>query len=198
MFAMYVSSKNNLSFYFYSYYMKFIHIDNSKSDIEVFNKYVAEGKHVFVLIFMVGCGPCMQTIPKWKQLENDLKKKYAHDDNVVIADINKEMSSFIKHIGAIEGYPTMKYIGNKGNKVETYEESVIPIKDRSTESFIKWVETKISKIVGKTQGQQHKKTIKSHTGGARIRRNSRGHHRTRSRSSIRHRRIRSRSRRYRV
>jgi len=186
--------------------MKFIHIDNSKSDIEVFNKYVAEGKHVFVLIFMVGCGPCMQTIPKWKQLENDLKKKYAHDDNVVIADINKEMSSFIKHIGAIEGYPTMKYIGNKGNKVETYEESVIPIKDRSTESFIKWVETKISKIVGKTQGQQqhngktqgqqHKKTIKSHMGGAKIRRNSRG--RGRSRSSIRHRRIRSRSRRYRV
>ena len=155
--------------------MKFIHIDNSKSDIEVFNKYVAEGKHVFVLIFMVGCGPCMQTIPKWKQLENDLKKKYAHDDSVVIADINKEMSSFIKHIGAIEGYPTMKYIGNKGNKVETYEESVIPVKDRSTESFIKWVETKISKIVGKTQGQQGQqgqqhqqhngKKSRHHTGG---------------------------------
>ena len=127
--------------------MRFLHIDNSKSDIEQFNKYVEEGKHVFVLIFMVGCGPCSQTIPKWKQLESVLKKQYAHDDNIVIADINKDMSSFIKHIGAIEGYPTMKYIGNKGGKVETYEQSKVPVKDRSTDSFIKWVETKINKIV---------------------------------------------------
>ena len=96
---------------------------------------------------MVGCGPCSQTIPKWKQLESVLKKQYAHDDNIVIADINKDMSSFIKHIGAIEGYPTMKYIGNKGGKVETYEQSKVPVKDRSTDSFIKWVETKINKIV---------------------------------------------------
>lgn len=127
--------------------MRFLHIDNSKSDIEQFNKYIEEGKHVFVLIFMVGCGPCSQTIPKWKQLESVLKKQYAHDDNIVIADINKDMSSFIKHIGAIEGYPTMKYIGNKGGKVETYEQSKVPVKDRSTDSFIKWVETKINKIV---------------------------------------------------
>ena len=127
--------------------MRFLHIDNSKSDIEQFNKYVEEGKHVFVLIFMVGCGPCSQTIPKWKHLESVLKKQYAHDDNIVIADINKDMSSFIKHIGAIEGYPTMKYIGNKGGKVETYEESKVPVKDRSTDSFINWVETKINKIV---------------------------------------------------
>ena len=127
--------------------MRFLHIDNSKSDIEQFNKYVEEGKHVFVLIFMVGCGPCSQTIPKWKHLESVLKKQYAHDDNIVIADINKDMSSFIKHIGAIEGYPTMKYIGNKGGNVETYEQSKVPVKDRSTDSFIKWVETKINKIV---------------------------------------------------
>jgi hypothetical protein len=57
------------------------------------------------------------------------------------------MSSFIKHIGAIEGYPTMKYIGNKGGKVEPYESSKIPVKDRSTESFIKWIETKIDGVV---------------------------------------------------
>ena len=127
--------------------MKFLHIDNSKSDIEQFNKYVEQGKHVFVLIFMVGCGPCSQTIPKWKQIENVLKKQYAHNDNVVVADINKDMSTFIKHIGAIEGFPTMKYIGNKGEKVETYEKSQIPVKDRSTDSFIKWIETKIDRVV---------------------------------------------------
>ena len=127
--------------------MKFLHIDNSKSDVEQFNKYVEQGKHVFVLIFMVGCGPCSQTIPKWKHIENVLKKQYANNDNIVIADINKDMSTFIKHIGAIEGFPTMKYIGNKGEKVETYEESKIPVKDRSTDSFIKWIETKIDRVV---------------------------------------------------
>ena len=127
--------------------MKFLHIDNSKSDIEQFNKYVEQGKHVFVLIFMVGCEPCSRTIPKWKHIENVLKKQYAHNDNVVVADINKDMSAFIKHIGAIEGFPTMKYIGNKGQKVETYEESKISTKDRSTDSFIKWIETKIDRVV---------------------------------------------------
>ncbi len=127
--------------------MKFLHIDNSKSDIEQFNKYVEQGKHVFVLIFMVGCGPCSETIPKWKHIETLLKKKYGTNDDIVVADINKDMSSFIKHIGAIEGYPTMKYIGNKGGKVEPYESSKIPVKDRSTESFIKWIETKIDGVV---------------------------------------------------
>ena len=135
--------------------MKFLHIDNSKTDIEQFNKYVEQGKHVFVLIFMVGCGPCSQTIPKWKQIESALKKQYANNDDVVIADINKEMSSFIKHIGAIEGYPTMKYIGNKGGKVEPYEESKIPVKDRSTDSFIKWIETKIDRVVANKNPQHH-------------------------------------------
>ena len=127
--------------------MKFLHIDNSKSDIEQFNKYVEQGKHVFVLIFMVGCGPCSETIPKWKHIETVLKNKYGTNDDIVVADINKDMSSFIKHIGAIEGYPTMKYIGNKGGKVEPYESSKIPVKDRSTESFIKWIETKIDGVV---------------------------------------------------
>ena len=88
-----------------------------------------------------------------------MKKQYANNDNVVIADINKELSSFIKHIGAIEGYPTMKYIGNKGRKVETYEESKIPVKDRSTDSFIKWIETKIDRVVANThtRNQRHRR-----------------------------------------
>lgn len=127
--------------------MKFLHIDNSKSDIDLFNKYVAEGKQVFALIFMEGCKPCNDTIPKWKHLEKVLKKQYAHNDNVVIADINKNLASFIKNFGTIEGFPTMKYLGNRGKLVETYEQSNIPIKDRSTNSFIKWVETKMNRFV---------------------------------------------------
>lgn len=141
--------------------MKFLHIDNSKSDIALFNKYVAEGKHVFALIFMEGCGPCKDTLPKWKQLESVLKKQYAHNDNVVIADINKNMASFIKNVGAIEGFPTMKYLGNRGKTVEIYEKSNIPEKDRSTNSFIKWIETKINRFVAaKHVSPKHMRTVK--------------------------------------
>lgn len=129
--------------------MKFLHVNDSRSDVALFNKYVEEGKQVFVLIFMVGCGPCKDTIPKWKHIETVLKKEYAHNDNVVIADINKDLSSFIKNIGTIEGFPTMKYIGNKGKTVETYESSNIPVKDRSTNSFIQWIETKINRVMNR-------------------------------------------------
>ena len=106
--------------------MKFLHIDNTKSDIEQFNKYVEQGKHVFVLIFMVGCDPCSKTIPKWKQLEKVLKKQYANNDNVVIADINKDMSSFIKHIGAIEGFPLSS--GLKQKLIRLYCPKIIQLK----------------------------------------------------------------------
>jgi hypothetical protein len=159
--------------------MKFLHIDNSKTDIAQFNKYVEEGKHVFVLIFMVGCSPCSKTIPKWKHIESVLKKQYANNDDVVIADINKELSSFIKHIGAIEGYPTMKYIGNKGKKIELYEESKVAVKDRSTGSFIKWIETKIDRVVAiKPQQTTKRQRIGGYTFNNRKRNNRR---RTRSR-----------------
>ena len=147
--------------------MKFLHINDSHSDVALFNKYVEEGKHVFVLIFMVGCEPCKETIPKWKHLETVLKKRYANDDNVVIADINKDLSSFIKNIGAIEGFPTMKYIGNKGQTVETYENSQIPKKDRSTNSFIQWIETKMNRVIIATP--KHSKTKRGHQRGGKTR-----------------------------
>ena len=127
--------------------MKFLHINDSKSDIELFNKYIEDGKHVFVLIFMAGCRPCGETIPKWKHIETVLKKQYADNNNIVVADINKDMASFIKHVGEVIEFPTMKYIGNKGAIVEAYEKSNIPIKDRSTDSFIEWIESKINNVV---------------------------------------------------
>jgi hypothetical protein len=43
----------------------------------------------------------------------------------------------IKYIGDIDGFPTMKYITNKGNQVENYDDG------RTVDSFIKWIESKI-------------------------------------------------------
>jgi thiol-disulfide isomerase/thioredoxin len=137
--------------------MIFLHINDSMKDIELFNKYVQEGKHVFVLIFMEGCGPCEETKPKWKQIETQLSKQYKNNNDIVVADINKNLLEFIQIVGSIEGFPTMKYIHKKGAKMETYEESNITTKDRSTSSFIQWIENKVKHVsVDKQKGGKRK------------------------------------------
>lgn len=126
--------------------MIFLHITDSHEDIERFKKYVAEGKDIFVLIFKVGCPPCEMTIPKWKLIENKLTNTYKNNDNIVVADINMEMLEFIEMVvGTVDGFPTMKYIGSNGKVIEAYEESRISKKDRSVESFVSWIESKIDK-----------------------------------------------------
>jgi thiol-disulfide isomerase/thioredoxin len=49
--------------------MKFLHIDPKTDNINLFDKYVSQGKHVFVLIYLEGCGPCIATRPEWKKLK---------------------------------------------------------------------------------------------------------------------------------
>ena len=58
--------------------------------------------------------------------------------------------SKVKNIGTIDGFPTIKYIGNYGKTVEQYEKSSITKKDRSINSFINWIESKISNTVSTT------------------------------------------------
>jgi hypothetical protein len=109
-------------------------------------------KHVFILVYMEGCGPCNATRPEWSKMSSTLKHQYEKNNDVVIVDINKDLLPSVKHIGSIEGFPTMKYITNNGNKIETYEDSTIKNKDRSSDSFINWVESKIlrDKIISET------------------------------------------------
>ena len=64
----------------------------------------------------------------------------------------------IKNVGNVDGFPTMKYITNKGHTVESYEDSGVKNKDRSADSFINWVESKVlkGKIVSTTMsGPEH-------------------------------------------
>jgi hypothetical protein len=61
----------------------------------------------------------------------------------------------------------MKYITNKGHTIENYEDSSIKNKDRSADSFINWVESKVlnGKIVSTNFiGPQHvyNRLIKKH------------------------------------
>ena len=102
-------------------------------------------KHVFVLVYMEGCGPCNATRPEWAKMCSALKHQYANNKDVAIIDMNKNNLSSVKHIGSVEGFPTMKYITNRGNTIEAYEESSIKNKDRSADSFVNWIESKILK-----------------------------------------------------
>jgi hypothetical protein len=104
-----------------------------------------EKKHVFVLIYMDGCGPCNATRPEWAKMSHILKKQYSNRNDVAIIDINKNVMPLIKNLGSVNGFPTMKYITDRGKTVESYEDSVVKTKDRSVDSFINWIEGKIMK-----------------------------------------------------
>jgi len=115
--------------------------------LEKFHKLMENGSNTFILVYMEGCGPCNATRPEWAKLESVLKHQYANNNNLVIVDVNKDFLSHIKHIGEVDGFPTMKYIGKNGKEVESYENSPINKKDRSTDSFVNWIENKINTVV---------------------------------------------------
>jgi len=115
-------------------------------------------KHVFIIIYMEGCGPCNATRPEWSKMAHTLQKQYANNKDIVIIDLNKDLLPFIKNVGNVNGFPTMKYITDKGHVIESYEDSGIKNKDRSADSFINWVESKVlkGKIVSTTMsGPEH-------------------------------------------
>jgi thiol-disulfide isomerase/thioredoxin len=129
--------------------MYVLHI-NSEKEVGKVNQLIKNGSDVFILVYMVGCGPCNATRPEWSKIESALKNQYSKNNKLVIVDINKDYISKVKNIGTIDGFPTIKYIGNYGKTVEQYEKSSITKKDRSINSFINWIESKISNTVSTT------------------------------------------------
>ena len=115
------------------------------SNKNIVDELIKQKKHVFVLIYMDGCGPCNATRPEWAKMSHILKKQYKNDDDVAIIDINKNVLPFIKNVGSVSGFPTMKYITDHGKTIESYEDSSVKSKDRSVDSFINWIESKILK-----------------------------------------------------
>ena len=129
--------------------MHILHI-NSEKDVSKVDQMIKQGKDVFILVYMEGCGPCNATRPEWAKIESALKEQYAKNDKLVVIDVNKDFMSSIKHIGKVDGFPTMKYIGNYGKTIESYENSSVKKKDRSVTSFINWIESKINKMISTT------------------------------------------------
>ncbi len=106
------------------------------------NDIIKKSKHVFILVYMVGCGPCDATRPEWKKMCESLKKQYSSNDDVAILDLDSNFMNDVEGLGDVNGFPTIKYISNNGNVIESYDE------DRNSDAFIKWIESKVSKKTG--------------------------------------------------
>ena len=157
--------------------MIFLHVDPSNDHASLLNQYIEEGKDVFVLFYMEGCGPCNATRPEWKKLKDalPLQQKYKNDDNLVIVDVSQDSLQDVKHLRSpVEGFPTMMYISKKGEETENYENSSVKEKNRKLSSFLEWIDTKygaknVSKSVTRNKSQKGgkkltRRTIKNRTG----------------------------------
>jgi thiol-disulfide isomerase/thioredoxin len=132
----------------------FLHIDTKnfeekdetgKKNIQNLNDSIKDGKTVFLLIYMEGCGPCNATRPEWKKLENVLNDDILNND-VLIVDMDKDLLEKVNNIGTSpKGFPTIRYISNKDS--EDFEDSELSDEDknRNVDSFVKWIELKSKK-----------------------------------------------------
>jgi thiol-disulfide isomerase/thioredoxin len=138
--------------------MIILHINSKSNNAHLFNKYVEEGKQIFVIFYMEGCGPCNATRPEWKKIENVMAN--LKNDNVVIVDLDQEVLEEIENLQSKPvGYPTIRYISNKGKMSEDYNG------ERNIDAFVSWIKSKIikSKITkdNKFYGKKNRKTRKS-------------------------------------
>jgi thiol-disulfide isomerase/thioredoxin len=137
-------------------------MDSEKDKVKNLKKAVADGKHVFLLIYMNGCGPCNETKPKWYEFE----KKHEDDDNVSIIDIEQ---GSIGDVGSLigkspSGFPCMRYI--KDGEVEDYEdcENIDKTKLRTLDSFEEWLQEKMGKEKKQDGGSRRRRATKKRRG----------------------------------
>jgi len=130
--------------------MEMIHINDSNdvNKLSRVRKYVEEGKDVYVLVYMVGCGACDIVHPEWNKIKKELKEDdLLNNSNIVVVDVNKEFlhhpdNTFIKD-ETIVGYPTLLFLG-KGKK----DELKASLPDAKT--IVNWI--KKNSLGGEKQG----------------------------------------------
>ena len=121
--------------------MRFLGIFKPK-DLDELSNHINDGKKAFVLVYMLKCYHCDQVIPKWKEIENRMNE-IENSTNIVVAHVEMSMINNQSKIdfGSIDGFPYIVHIHKKGKSVILpYENSSdIGPKDRSTDSFIRWI-----------------------------------------------------------
>ena len=124
---------------------------NGKTMLEILNELIDKNSSnkVFILYYMEGCGPCNATRPEWQKIKNALKK-YENDNTIAIVEIDQVLASKVKDAKKEpNGFPTMRFITNKGASVENYEDSDIENKDRTIDSFVDWIKLKTKNVTQK-------------------------------------------------
>ena len=91
-------------------------------------------KNVFILVHMIGCAPCKNTLPEWNKLKGNQELKHLnHNDDIVIANVEQSMCQNLHntHLEDIMSFPTIKHI--KHNNTHEYND------ERNTAAFSKWI-----------------------------------------------------------
>uniref|UniRef100_A0A6C0AQN9 Thioredoxin domain-containing protein n=1 Tax=viral metagenome TaxID=1070528 RepID=A0A6C0AQN9_9ZZZZ len=154
--------------------MVFLHIDKKNcmdgncDNIQKLDTYLGnKNNKTFILIFKEDCGPCNATRPEWTKIKNVLSQDFLNRDNISIAAIDYTLAEKLKNLKRKpSSFPTMRFI--EGSDEESYEDSSIPTKDRTIDSFIEWIKLKTGeKDIGKSDIQyvlykKHHKAHKSH------------------------------------
>lgn len=114
--------------------------------IEALNNAIKRGDLIFLFAHMDGCGPCIATRPEWEKMCNVLREKYKNKyNNVLVVDVDNELLDYVKLNSKPNGFPSMRFISNKGKLIQDYESSIISVHDRSVDSFVEWIVTTTSK-----------------------------------------------------
>ena len=151
--------------------MRFLGIFKPK-DLDELSNHINDGKKAFVLVYMLKCYHCDQVIPKWKEIENRMNE-IENSTNIVVAHVEMSMINNQSKIdfGSIDGFPYIVHIHKKGKSVILpYENSSdIGPKDRSTESFIRWIKKYGDDSVnGDDDDNNYKDEPKGFEGGKRV------------------------------
>jgi len=105
----------------------------------------SQKKHVFVMFFMNGCGPCNYTKPLWEEIA----KIFNNKKDVLICAVESEVIGHIFPDSGITGFPTLRYY-HRGIFKENFQGS-----QRSVDEFKKWINNAIKKK--RKGGKTHKK-----------------------------------------
>ena len=117
----------------------------NESKLKKINYGIKSGKHIFLFLFMNGCGPCNMTKASWANIQKHLKKEHLNNSKIILAQINKDHYGQLHNIGKEPiGFPTLRYISDK--EIQEYEDATLKRKDRSPESFAEWINIKVTPI----------------------------------------------------
>ena len=115
--------------------MLFLDVNKNNFDnAERLQEMLDNKKNVFVLVYMIGCTPCKNTLPEWNKLKecNELNH-YKKNDDIIVANVEQSMCEKMHHkeLEHIMSFPTIKHI--KHNDVHNYND------ERTTKAFSKWI-----------------------------------------------------------